>query len=352
MRALAILVGIVILLAALWAASSIVVPLLIAITIAVGFQPLTLRLEARGVPAIVASILTIAIVLAVIVGLGALVVLAARDLATDAPRYADELDRLRAWALDWLDDRGLHSVSDSVEKLDVGEQATGLAQDAVVYTSGIVGDLFNVILLTVFIQVEAGLIYRKLDLILARPSMQRAVEALGEIQRYLRIKSGLAVANGVLLGGWCWVWDVSNPLLWGVLAAALNFLPFFGSVVSALPPVLLTLVDRGVGPALGVTSGYVAVNIVVDNILEPRLMGRTMGLSPLVLLVSLLVWGLVLGPIGALLSVPITVAVRIYLDFHPQTRWIGLLLAAGTRGYDDLRGTPPEPDQDASAGPT
>jgi len=150
------------------------------------------------------------------------------------------------------------------------------------------------------------------------------------------VKFLLSVANGVLLGGWCAVWGVSNPLLWGVLAFALNFVPVIGSLIAAIPPVLLAIVELGWGGALAIVAGYVAVNVVVDNMVEPRLMGRTLGLSPLVLMVSLLLWGYVLGPVGALLSVPLTVAVRVYCDYHPETRWIGLLLASGTRGYQDV----------------
>ena len=141
----------------------------------------------------------------------------------------------------------------------------------------------------------------------------------------------------MLLGGWCWIWGVSNPVLWGVLAFALNFVPIIGSLIAAVPPVFLGLIELGWGGGLGIASGYVAVNILVDNVFEPKLMGRAMGLSPLVLMISLLIWGFVLGPVGALLSVPLTVAARIYLDHHPSTRWIALLLAAGTRGYEDLR---------------
>ncbi len=336
MRTIGILVGVVILLAALKLAASIVVPLLLAATIAVAFSPIAEKLRERGVPAFVASLLTLVLVLGAIAGVGALVVLAVRDLAVSAPRYAEDLTAARDSALAWLDVRGLGAIGSGIETVDAGAQSLTMAQRAVFMASGILGNLFNVLILTVFIQLETVLLKDKLTRIVERKqSVERTMSAVSEIQRYLRIKFVLAVANGVLLGGWCALWGVSNPILWGVLAFALNFVPIIGSVIAAIPPVLFGILELGWGGALGIAAGYVAVNIVVDNLLEPRLMGRTLGLSPLVLMMSLLLWGFVLGPVGALLSVPITVAVRIYLDNHPETRWIGLLLAASTKGYGD-----------------
>jgi predicted PurR-regulated permease PerM len=336
-KTLGAIVGVVILLAALKAASSIVVPLLIAITIAAAFQPISDRLARWGMPPIVASLVTVACVLAVLAGAGAVVIVAVRDLAVDAPKYVEDFTVLRERAMAWLEQRGMESMATSVQEVDVGAHASSFATDAALAASGIVGDFINVLLLTVFIQLEAQLLKEKLALILAKRSVERTSSAIEDVQKYLRVKSLLALANGVLLGLWCWGWGVSNPVLWGVAAFALNFVPIIGSLMAAIPPILLAIIELGWGSALGVAAGYVAVNIVVDNMIEPRLMGRALGLSPLVLMISLLVWGFVLGPVGALLSFPLTVAVRIYLDHHPETRHIGLLLAGSTKGYGDLK---------------
>jgi predicted PurR-regulated permease PerM len=348
-RALATLVAVVVLLAALSAAASIVVPLLLALAIAAAFQPMAERLERHGVPALVSSGITVVIVLGVVVGVGALVVLAARDLADSAPHYADQLTALRSRVLAWLDARGLEDLASSVGTVDAGDATPTLVRAALVTISDVVSDLVNVVILVAFIQLEATLLKRKLLLVLGPAEMERTALAVAEVQRYLRIKFLLAAANGLLLGAWCAAWEVDNPVLWGVLAFALNFVPVIGSLLSAIPPLLLALLEGGLGAAVGVGSGYVAVNVLVDNLLEQRLMGRALGLSPLVLMVSLLVWGFVLGPVGALLSVPLTVSVRIFLDHHPQTRWVGLLLANGTRGYEDLR--PITGDDGAPAAP-
>jgi AI-2 transport protein TqsA len=336
-KTLGVLVAIVILLAALQAASSIVVPLLLAVTIAVGFHPISRWLAARGAPPVIASIVTIVAVLAAIGLVGFLIVLAAEDLVASAPNYGAELSKLRDETMSWLERHDMQSIGQQVQEVNVGGRASRLVADSLVMLSGLVGSLFNVLILTAFMQIETQLFERKLELILPAKSVARTQAALGEVQKYLRVKFLLSLMNGVFLGGWCWMMGVSNPLLWGVIAFVFNWVPIIGSLIAGVPPVLLGLIEGGIGTALGVAAGYALVNIVVDNILEARLMGRAMGLSPLVLMVSLLVWGFVLGPVGALLSVPLTVAVRIYLDFHPEMRWIACLLADGTKAYQDLR---------------
>ena len=346
-----VLVGIVILLAALKAAAAIVVPLLLASMITLAFQPVTERLARRGVPRAVAAILTILIVLAALGGIGTLLGLAARDLAASAPRYGEQLGSLRDDVVGWMKGHGLGGMTEELQAEASGFSAGGILRTTVVVLTGLLGDLSTVLFLVVFIQLEASLLREKLRVLLEGDgSIDHVSRAIAETQKYLRVKALLSVANGVLLGLWCWIWGVSNPLLWGVIAFALNFVPIIGSLIAAILPVLFAVVELGLGGALGVVAGYVAVNLLVDNLLEPRLMGRAVGLSPLVLMISLLGWGYVLGPVGALLSVPLTVVVRIYLDSHPRLRRFGMMLAASTSDYQDLirhaQATEPEADDD------
>ena len=334
---LATLAYLFVVLTALHVASAIVVPLLLAVTFAIAFQPLTERLAKRGVPGIVAALVTVVIVLASIGAVGTLVAIAVGDFAKDSPRYGKEMKGLWDGTLAWLSDRGLGGVAGGLGNVDFGSRMSEIVKSGALWMSGVAGDLFNVLLLTVFIQLEATTLKRKLGMLLPSDGVSQTMKAFEDVQKYLRVKFLLAVMNGVLLGVWCWIWGVSNPVLWGVAAFALNFVPIVGSLIAAVPPILLALVELGIGSAIGVAAGYAAVNIVVDNVLEPRLMGRTLDISPLVLLLSLLVWGLILGPVGALLSFPLTVAVRIYCDHHDQTRWIALLLAARTKGYENIK---------------
>ncbi|KAB2901337.1 MAG: AI-2E family transporter [Kofleriaceae bacterium] len=222
-----------------------------------------------------------------------------------------------------------------MSQVDAAARLPALAEPVLRGTIDVIQTLILVVVVTAFIQLEL-------------PSVRRH-DAVERIQRYVIVKGALSAANGLLLGLWCWAWGVEGALLWGVLAFALNFIPVIGSLAAAVPPVALALVLGSPADAAGVAAGYVAVNLVVDNIVEPRVMGRAAGLSPLVVLVAMLFWGFVLGPIGALLSVPLTIVLRAALATSPGLRWIALLFdddadqsreRSSSRRYSERRSIP------------
>ena len=121
--------------------------------------------------------------------------------------------------------------------------------------------------------------------------------------------------------------DVRFAFVWGLLAFALNYIPNIGSVLAAIPPILQVLVFSGLYDALVLLAGYLAINLLFGNILEPRMMGRGLGLSTLVVFLSLIFWGWLLGPVGMLLSVPLTIIVKIGLEQTEGGQSIAVLLS-------------------------
>jgi predicted PurR-regulated permease PerM len=137
--------------------------------------------------------------------------------------------------------------------------------------------------------------------------------------------------TGCLVGLMCWALGVREPLLWGLIAFLFNFVPNIGSLIVAVPIAVLAWIDVGAGRALLVVVVYLGVNQVIGSVIEPRLMGRKMGLSPLVVLLSLLFWGWLWGPVGMLLSVPLTMIVRTGLLETRDGRTLGVLLGPSLR---------------------
>lgn len=329
MRTLVSLAALGIILSLVHFASDVVTPFLIGAVLAVAFQPLSSALDRRGVPPIVAAAITTAVVLAIVAIGGFMVYLAASNLATDIPLYGDRAAALRDELAAWMSRRGMLDAARSVREFSFGAPATDFASSVAMRATGFAQGLFFVLVVTAFIQLEATGYRKKLARVLGGVRKTRWLSgALHEIQRYLIVKLAVSVANGVLLGVWCKVWGIDSPMLWGLLAFGLNFIPFLGSILAAIPPILLGLMEGGPGTAAGVASGYLAVNLIVDNILEPRILGRVMGLSPLILLLAMLVWGLVLGPIGAMLSVPLTMTLKLVLERDPELRKFALLMGS------------------------
>ena len=140
------------------------------------------------------------------------------------------------------------------------------------------------------------------------------------------IKAWISLATGVLIGLLVWAIGLDYPLLWALVAFFLNFVPNIGSFLASIPAVILALVADGWPMAAQTAAVFIAVNILMGNIIEPRVMGANMGLSPLVVFSSIILWGWMLGPVGILLAVPLTMVLQISLESHPDTRWLALLL--------------------------
>jgi len=158
------------------------------------------------------------------------------------------------------------------------------------------------------------------------------------VQRYMAIKTWMSLMTGCVVALWLYIIGVDYPLLWGLLAFLLNYVPNIGSIIAAVPAVLLALIQLGGGSAILAGAGYLVVNMAIGNFLEPRVMGKGLGLSTLVVFISLVFWGWVFGPVGMLLSVPLTMTIKIALDSNEETRWASVLLGSET-------GPPPPPEE-------
>ena len=162
--------------------------------------------------------------------------------------------------------------------------------------------------------------------------MRRALEPV-EVQRYLGQKTLISLTTGSLVAAAMAIIGVDFPLLWGMLAFLLNYIPALGSILAAIPPAILAIVqpELGFGSVLAVAIVFLSINIALGNFLEPYLMGRGLGMSPLVVFLSLIFWGWVWGPVGMLLSVPMTMIIKIMLENTEDLRWIAVLLGPAPR---------------------
>jgi predicted PurR-regulated permease PerM len=185
------------------------------------------------------------------------------------------------------------------------------------------------ILFTVaFILLEAAGFPAKLLLVHDYPkaSMAKFTTFVSDIKRYMVIKTVINLIAAGLITVLLTVLGVDYPVMWGCLAFLLHFIPSVGSIVAAGPPVVLAYIQRGDGTALMTAAGYILIGMVVGNVIEPRIMGRRFGMSPLVVFLSLILWGSLLGLVGALLCVPLTMTLRIACAAGKDTRWIAVLL--------------------------
>ncbi|MEM6454671.1 MAG: AI-2E family transporter [Acidobacteriota bacterium] len=233
------------------------------------------------------------------------------------------------------------AVGDGESSADAPARAGAVSLDALINivagtlrgVASLVSSALLVLLTMTFLLLEGAGLPRKLRRAFnwRDDQLARVMKAKEEIQRYLIIKTLISLLTGLLIALWLSLLGVRFPLLWALVAFLFNYIPTLGSIIAAVPVALLTLIDSGVGPALVVILGYLAVNIVIGNLVEPQLMGRQFGLSALIVFVSLVFWGWLWGPVGMLLSVPLTVILKILLENTEDLRWLAVLLGAPRR---------------------
>jgi AI-2 transport protein TqsA len=315
--------ALVIVLTAVKLASALLVPLLLAAMLATVTWPIVPFFKARGMPTSLAVIVAFLADLALIALMIILVERSLVGLDERLPEYAVRLELLAAAA-----NRELVEMGITPDDLMLSP-ATWIAVGRSLFQSlaGILSNLVLVLLIVVFMLFEATALEAKLSRVLREPSdLARLHSVTREMNKYLAVKLATSAATGVLCAIWCIILGVDFPVLWGLVAFLLNFVPTLGSILAAIPPIALALVQLGVGPAVLVFVGYVSINFTIGNFLEPRILGRTLGLSALVVFLSVVVWGWLLGPVGALLGVPLTMVAKIALESSEEHRWIGTML--------------------------
>ncbi|MBE9564450.1 MAG: AI-2E family transporter [Proteobacteria bacterium] len=311
-------------------AAPLLVPFLLSVFIAVISFPLMSSLQQKGLPKGLA--LTVVMLLVVTIGflLTVLIGSSLTDFSQTLPLYQQKISAEWSGAIQWLNDHGV-SVTDSIKQMADPAAAVGLVSSILKGFGNVLTDSFLIILTVVFILIETAGLTQKFITLNGNAGSGQGGEAFAQVfvdklRNYMSMKTIISILTGVIIATALWLIGVDYPVLWGVLAFMLNFVPNIGSIIAAVPAVLLTVVQLGFPSALVVAAVYLAVNILVGSIIEPKYMGEGLGLSTLVVFVSLVFWGWVLGPVGMLLSVPLTITVKLALDSKPETEWLGHLL--------------------------
>ena len=326
----------VIVIAGMKAAASIIVPLLLAIFLAIICAPALFWMAQKKISTLPAILLISLLILVVGALTGSLLTVSIADFTKTLPAYAQKLDENFNVLLAWLQTHGLQIEKPITEyikpdaKVLVRVTQELLAQVGVLLKNG-----FLIYLITVFILMEMSVLPAKIkEAAESNETFEDLSRIANSVKHYLALKTAISLVTGLLAVLLLVALKVDYAAVWGLLVFLLNFVPNIGSILAAVPPVLLAMLQHGFGTAAIVAAGYLFINISIGSFLEPRLMGRQMGLSALVVFLSLIFWGWVLGPVGMLLSVPLTMAVKVALQANKDTHSIAVLLGSKS----------PEPD--------
>jgi AI-2 transport protein TqsA len=325
-------------------AAPLLVPFALAGFVTLASLPALSWLLRRNVPRAVAVAVCVILDSTLLALFGWIIVLSATEVALTMPAYLVRIEAIEATLLTRIQGWGFDAERLRAADLVRPDRWFEMAASAVQGITSLITGLLLVLLFLIFMLSEVAGFPDKLRAALGEraPDVHRFAPVVAEVREYLALKTLISLATGVLIGSSTYLLGLDFALLWGLLAFLLNYIPNIGSILAALPAGLVALLQLGPGAAVAVMGIYLAVNMILGNLVEPAVMGRSLGLSPLVVLTALVFWGWVWGAAGMFLAVPLTMAVKIALEGGEHYRWLAVLM-----GSD--RGRPVAPPASTSA---
>lgn len=336
-------------------AGGVFLPVLTALFVAIVSLPVVRALERARVPRALATTLTLLLDAGVLSGVVALALGSITDLRAALPRYGAAFDALHRDVVAMLARAGASEDALGLDRilgaLDVGSLVGTVLSEVTL----VVSNVLLVVILVAFALFEHVAFERKLQILLGgNGNLERVADAARRVQRYLVVKTAISALVGLLVWACLAAIGVDFPLLWALLTFLLNYVPTIGPALATIPPVLIALLSLGPGGALAALVCQLVVHVVVGNVIEPRVFGEALGISTFVVMVSMVAWGWLWGPVGALLAVPLTRILVSVLELSPETRWLALLLLSAEGAEEKGRAwgwTPARGAPDAAAAP-
>ena len=322
--------SLVVIIAGIYFAQSIVVLFLVSIFLALLGTPALLWLKKKHIPPGFAVLIVMAGMVIILLLIGAQIGMSVSGFSNELPllesRIREEFLKLSLF----LTDKGIGAGENIFQEHLKPEAVMQLTSSLLTSLGSALSDLVLILLTVTFILLEVSSFPIKLRKILGDPTQvfPRFTQFVLDLKRYMVIKTIINLVAGIVITLWMYILGVQFPVLWGFLAFLLHYIPNIGSVIAALPAALLALVQLGAGSALLVAVGNILIGFIIGNIIEPRLLGRRLGLSTLVVFLSLIIWGSLLGLIGAILCIPLTMTLKFAFESNENTRWIALLLGS------------------------
>ena len=309
-------------------AQSVLVSFLVSVFFAVLATPPVLWLERKRIPVVVAVMLVVAGMIFFLLAIGAVVGTSINSFYAALPQYQARIQEQVMALKEFLASKNIALPEKILLKYVNPGAILNLTVGLFVRLGSALSNIVLILLTLTFILFEITSFPVKLRAVLGDPHQvfPQFTRFVNDMKRYMVIKTLISLATGILVTIWLYILHVDFPILWGFLAFLLNYVPSIGSTIAGVPAVFLTLIQLGIWRAVLVAVGYMLINLVLDYGVETRLMGRKLDLSTLVVFLSLMFWGSLLGPIGAVLCIPLTMTLKFAFENNESTRWIAVLL--------------------------
>lgn len=326
----------IIIIGGLMLAESIVNQILMAFFVSIICARPILWLQGKKVPQSLAIAIVFIAFISIFVGFSELIGSSLSSFSNDVNKYEANLNKMSASFLHFIDNYGIDLSSGSFSNMFEPTKIMGFTASFLSQLGGFMGNTLTILFLVLFLLMELDSIPIKMSAIVDKSTKSLSYfSTIGNsIRHYLSIKTATSMLTGALIWISLSIVGLDYAILWALIAFLLNYIPNIGSIIAAIPAILFALIQLGIGGVVWTTIIFVAVNLLIGNVVEPKWMGKGLGLSTFVVFLSLIFWGFVLGAVGMFLSVPLTMTIKIILEQNPRTKGIAILL--GTEGEAQL----------------
>lgn len=285
-------------------------------------------LQSKKVPQNISILLVFIFIVALFFGLGQLISTSLSSFSKDLPKYQQSLNEINGNFVNYMNDKGINISSKRLLKVFDPSKVMSITTGLLGELGGLMGKTITIFVLMLFLLFEKHSLGLKAKAIAKSTNVTLSyLRTIGNnIRHYLSIKTMTSLLTGILIWIFLEILGLNYALLWGLIAFLLNYIPNIGSIIAAIPAVLFAMVDLHAGGVIWTIIIFAVVNIVIGSFIEPKAMGKGMGLSTFVVFAGLIFWGFILGTVGMFLSVPLTMTIKIILENNESTKWIAVLL--------------------------
>jgi len=324
-----VMASVIIVLAGIKNASEIIVPFLLSLFLAIILLPAYNFINKKGLPQSLSLFIVIGIFILFISLVAQLIGSSIHDFNSNIDLYSEQLGVYYHSFVAIASKVGIEISIDELSSMINSKQIMSFASQIMQSMGSMFTNGFVVLLTIIFMLLESSNFKSKIAYASEDSGAILHIEKISsQIKEYMVLKAIISLFTGLIVWIALLIIGTDYAFLWAVIAFLFNFIPNIGSIIAAVPAVLLTLVQLGTLSSIIVATIYIAINVIIGSVVEPKVMGKGLGLSTLVVFLSLIFWGWLLGIVGMLLSIPLTIMIKIILDDNEKTRWVSVLLGS------------------------
>ena len=319
---------IVIIITGLKLGGSIILPFFMAFFLFIIFLPLANKLNSFSIPNVITLLIVFTIMIIIIFLPTIFLISSSNDIIKDIPMYQDKFHKVIPQVITFFEQYNISLEWNTILSLIEPAKIVNYIATFFKGMGNIVVNLLLTLIMVIFLLLEASAISSKILYLTKTDQQREKVELfLKSINRYFIIKTFTSVLTALIVWAMLEYFNLQYAFVFAVLVFLLNYIPSIGSFIAAFPPLLVSILQLSMIETISIAIGYLIINILIGSFLDPKIMGKDLGLSTFIVFISMVIWGWIFGPFGMLLAVPLTIIIKIVCDNSKHYNWVSVILS-------------------------